>query len=149
MTGFSDFGLVEMTRKRVRMSLTHAIFRTCPYCEGVGKILGEAQIWKTLKYALLKELSQGEKGGGVEIAVHSHIRSYLEREVIAELSAIAARFGIQLKIVGKAEFHHEQFEIVRSINSSNDKDKEAASARRRSPVKKENKGLASDPLATG
>jgi Ribonuclease G/E len=50
---FNDFGLVAITRKRVKQSLERTLCTPCPYCEGagyvkspqtvVGEILGEAQ----------------------------------------------------------------------------------------------------------
>jgi len=120
MTGFSDFGLVEMTRKRVRMSLSHAIFRTCPYCEGAGRILGESQTWKMIKYALIEELTREAGAQGVKLQVHAQMREYMEKEVAEELEAIARRFGVAIEIIGCPDFHHEQFSVVRQVKSGVD-----------------------------
>jgi ribonuclease G len=39
--GITQLGLVEMTRKKVRPSLAEVIQKTCPYCDGRGKVLSE------------------------------------------------------------------------------------------------------------
>lgn len=42
--GITQLGLVEMTRKKVRPSLSEVIQRPCPYCEGRGKVLSEETV---------------------------------------------------------------------------------------------------------
>lgn len=122
MTGFSEFGLVEMTRKRVRMSLAHAIYTPCPYCEGTAKILGEAQTWKLIKYAILEELSKEGKAEAVDVTVHSNIRTYIERDAIEDLKTIANRHRVRINIMSRPDFHHEQYTIVKRIESEVEKE---------------------------
>ena len=50
--GFSQLGLVEMTRKRTRESLAHMLCEPCPTCRGVG----EVQTARTVCYAILREV---------------------------------------------------------------------------------------------
>lgn len=136
MTGFSEFGLVELTRKRVRMSLAHSVYRTCPYCEGSGKILGHAQIWKSLKYDLLDNLTTADEVESVEISVHPEVRDYLAKDVVAEIKSIAHRFNVKLNFVGKADYHQEQFSIVKTMKSGSQDKKEKQVRTRRTPAKK-------------
>lgn len=131
MTGFSDFGLVEMTRKRVRMSLARAIYRQCPYCEGAGRILGEAQIWKRIKYAVIDELEKHPDTETAQILVHSQIRSYLQKEVLDDIRSISGRFKVGLEFVARPDFHHEQFEIIKLTKSMTNGSEEAPSRKRR------------------
>lgn len=42
--GFAPLGLVEMTRKKTRLSLMQSLQQVCPYCEGDGRILSEETI---------------------------------------------------------------------------------------------------------
>lgn len=115
MTDISEFGLVELTRKRVRKSLSHAIYRPCPYCQGTGKILEEAETWKLIKYSLLEELNKGDNVESVEIVVHSQMRTYLEKEVIEDIKGIVRRHKIKLNFVGRPDFHHEQFSLIKQV----------------------------------
>ncbi|MGZ7032892.1 MAG: Rne/Rng family ribonuclease, partial [Thermoanaerobaculia bacterium] len=51
----SDFGLIEMTRKRVRQSLERSLTQACPYCGGSGRIKSNMtialEIWRELMKA--------------------------------------------------------------------------------------------------
>lgn len=118
MTGFSDFGLVELTRKRVRMSLAHTVTEPCPYCEGAGRILGQADIWKKIKYDLVHQLDRQDSVDSADITVHSQLRTYLEKEVVGDLKSIAHRYGIGLNILSNSDYHHEQFSIVKHMKST-------------------------------
>ncbi|MGQ9556536.1 MAG: Rne/Rng family ribonuclease [Desulfurispora sp.] len=42
--GITQLGLVEMTRKKVRPSLSEVLQRPCPYCDGRGKVLSEETV---------------------------------------------------------------------------------------------------------
>jgi len=40
----SDFGLIQMTREKIRPSLVHALSELCPTCEGSGRILSKETV---------------------------------------------------------------------------------------------------------
>lgn len=50
--GFSQLGLVEMTRKRTRESLAHVLCEPCPECQGSGQI----KTARTVCYEILREI---------------------------------------------------------------------------------------------
>ena len=52
VNGFTQLGLVEMTRKRTRESLAHVLCEPCPVCEGRG----ELKTAQTVCYQILREL---------------------------------------------------------------------------------------------
>lgn len=129
ISGFSEFGLIEMTRKRVRMSLAHVMSRLCPYCEGTGRIFGESHIWKLIKYELIEELSKDNPSESVQISVHSQIKDYLAGEVLSDLTSIANRFGVKVEVVGKYDYHHEQYSIATQAKSKIYRGKRRASTK--------------------
>jgi Rne/Rng family ribonuclease len=118
ISDFSDYGLVEMTRKRIRMSLAKTLFRNCPYCDGSGRILNDSQLWKQLKYELITELEGAPDATGVDLLVHSEFKTYLQKERLDALAALAGRYHVTLNVVAKDEFHHEQMKIVTSLKST-------------------------------
>ncbi|MDH4115086.1 MAG: ribonuclease G [Burkholderiaceae bacterium] len=52
VSGFTQLGLVEMTRKRTRESLAHILCEPCPMCQGRG----EVKTARTVCYEILREL---------------------------------------------------------------------------------------------
>lgn len=149
MTGFSEFGLVEMTRKRTRVSLAKAIYRQCPYCEGSGKILGEPHIWKLIKYSVIEELSKSETIEKVDVIVNSDMRKYLEKEVLADLKAIAGRFKARLNFIGQPDFHHEKFQIITHEKSTTEEDNAKVTRKTKAPAEKKGTKVLNPPPATG
>ena len=118
VSDFSEFGLVQMTRKRVKKSLASSFYRPCPYCDGSGRILSEAQLWKELKYDLIAELEQAPKTDAVEILVHSQLKTYMQENVLDTLTWMANKYQVALNVVASNEFHHEQVKIVKRVNSA-------------------------------
>lgn len=117
ISDFSEFGLVQMTRKRVRKSLASSFSRPCPYCEGSGRILTEAQLWKQLKYDLIAELEQAPKVAAVDIMVHSQLKTYMQTHIIEALAWLANKYQVALNIIACNDFHHEHYKVVKQEKS--------------------------------
>ena len=57
VSNFSALGLVEMTRKRTRESLSHVLCETCPACDGKGQL----KTARTVCYEILREVLREAK----------------------------------------------------------------------------------------
>ena len=57
VNGFSQLGLVEMTRKRTRESLAHVLCEACPVC----KARGELKTAQTICYEILREILRADR----------------------------------------------------------------------------------------
>ena len=57
VNGFTQLGLVEMTRKRTRESLAHVLCQPCPVCKGRG----ELKTPQTICYEILREVLRSER----------------------------------------------------------------------------------------
>ena len=108
----TEYGLMQMTRKRVRQSLSKVIFRECPYCQGSGNVLTESQIWKNIKYEIFKVLRDDARIRAVRITVHPELRRYLENEMLDAARSIANRRKIGLSFIDDPAYHLEQFSVV-------------------------------------
>lgn len=112
----SELGILEMTRKRVRQSLSKVVFRQCPYCQGLGRVLTEQQIWKNIKYEVLAKFGTNaetpEAKRSLRVTVHPAIRTYLEQEVLDAARSLATRCQASLRFEENKEFHLEQYEVV-------------------------------------
>ncbi|MFH0792475.1 MAG: Rne/Rng family ribonuclease [bacterium] len=107
----SDFGLLEMTRKRVRQSLKNIIFEECPYCQGSGRVLSPSQVWKTVKYEMIKRLEDNPSIAGLEITLHNKIRKYLEEQLLESVQIMVKKYSVRLNFKASDDFHIEQFSI--------------------------------------
>ena len=109
----TEYGLLQMTRKRVRQSLSRVIFKECPYCQASGRILNESQIWKNIKYEIYRMLKEDPTIKAVQISVHPDMRLYLEQEMLSSARLIANRHRVALSFIDNRDFHLEQYSIVK------------------------------------
>ena len=80
VNGFTQLGLVEMTRKRTRESLAHVLCETCPTCHGRG----ELKTAQTICYEILREIVREAKQFNARefriLAAQSVIDMFLDEE---------------------------------------------------------------------
>ncbi len=107
----SSLGLVEMTRKRTRESLTKTLCEPCNYCDGKGYLKSKT----TICYEIFRELQRETRIKDVQVTqvhVHPEVADWLydeEREMLEETEKTLGR-----NVIIKAEpaFHLEQFDVV-------------------------------------
>lgn len=108
----SEFGLVEITRKRSRSNLERLLTQPCPYCSGRGRIKAVSTICLNLRKELL---SRGltTPGGDSEILlrVHPEVAEALQRSEHEILEEVERSLGTEIVIQADPEFHHERFDI--------------------------------------
>ena len=91
----SHFGLLEMSRQRLRPSLTETTFVACPHCAGRGQVRSIESSALSVLRAIEEE---GAKRRAAEIAVHvaSPVALYLLNRKRDRLTRIEARFGMSV-----------------------------------------------------
>ncbi|CAA9287046.1 MAG: Ribonuclease E, partial [uncultured Acetobacteraceae bacterium] len=91
----SHFGLLEMSRQRLRPSLTETTFVSCPHCQGRGQVRSIESSALSVMRAIEEE---GAKRRAAEIAVHvaSSVALYLLNRKRDRLARIEARFGMSV-----------------------------------------------------
>lgn len=78
--GFTDLGLVEMTRKKVRNRLSQSLLKSCPYCSGTGKVYSESMVLAKLEREL-ERITQGNHMYGVLVEIHPAVaRLWMEED---------------------------------------------------------------------
>jgi ribonuclease G len=108
----NDFGLVAITRKRVKQSLERTLCAPCPYCQGAGMVKSaQTMCFEILEQA--KAISQQLVGeSDVMLRVSPHVAEALrstEREVMEE---VEAHFGSPVTIEPDPNLHQEQFDFA-------------------------------------
>jgi ribonuclease G len=107
----SDFGLVIVTRKRVKQSLERQLTEPCPYCSGSGSIKSSS----TICYEILTEMRKlGSEldGQGVVLRVNPDIARALKEEESAMLRDLQQTLGKLVTIKPDTHLHHEQFDVM-------------------------------------
>ncbi len=106
----SRFGLLEMSRQRLRPSLEETSSIVCPRCSGQGAIRDvKSQSLSILR--ILQEEANKRRSTEVRALVPIAVASYLLNEKRAAVTAIEAQSGTKLVIVANAELETPHYEI--------------------------------------
>lgn len=107
----SDFGLIIITRKRVKQSLERTLTEPCPYCSGSGVIKSTA----TICYEILDEVRKiGPEldGAGVVLRVNPEIARALQEEESGVLRELRETIRKEVTLRPDHLLHHEQFDVM-------------------------------------
>jgi ribonuclease G len=107
----SDFGLVIVTRKRVKQSLERVLTEPCPYCSGSGAIKSTS----TICYEILSEVRKiGPELNGhrLLLRVNPDIARALREEERAVMRDLRNALGKEVTVKSDAQLHHEQFDVM-------------------------------------
>jgi ribonuclease G len=107
----SDFGLVIVTRKRVKQSLERLLTEPCPYCSGSGSIKSSSTICSEI-LAEMKKIGSELDGRGVILRVNPDIARALKEEESALLRDLQETLGKPVTIRPDMHLHHEQFDVM-------------------------------------
>jgi ribonuclease G len=107
----SDFGLVIITRKRVKQSLERVLTEPCPYCAGSAVIKSSS----TICYEILsevKKISADLNGQSLVLRVNPDIARALRDEERAVFKDLKQSLGREIAVRSDAQLHHEQFDLM-------------------------------------
>jgi ribonuclease G len=107
----SDFGLIVITRKRVKQSLERVLTEPCPYCSGSGVIKSSATICYEI-LAEVKKVGPELNGHAVVLRVNPDIARALREEEKAVLRDLKVALGKEVTIRPDTHLHHEQFDLM-------------------------------------
>lgn len=111
VNGFSQLGLVEMTRKRTRESLAHLLCEPCPTCAGQGQVKTARTTCYDILREILREARQFNPKEFRILASNAVIDLLLEEES-AHLAELSDFIGKPIALQVEPAYHQHQFDIV-------------------------------------
>jgi ribonuclease G len=107
----SEFGLVEMTRKRVRQSLERSLTQACPYCGGTGRIKSNATVILAIWRQLMK-LDDLHSEQELIVRVNPEIYQSLQGADAEIFEEVESLHRVHLVFKPDDTLHHEQFDLM-------------------------------------
>jgi len=111
VNGFTQLGLVEMTRKRTRESLAHLLCQPCGICQGRG----EHKTAQTIAYEIMRELLRESKqfeAKEFKIIASPSVISLLQDEESQGLANLSDFINTRIVLEVDHHFSPEVFEVV-------------------------------------
>ena len=98
----SSFGLMEMSRQRLRTGVLEATTRECPHCDGTGLVRTASSAGLSALRLIEEEAAKG-KGTKIRLAASTEAAVYLLNEKRSELVEIEERYGVIVEVVPEGE----------------------------------------------
>ncbi len=111
LLSISEFGLVEITRKRTRASLERLLTQPCPYCRGTRRIKSLATIGLDLRRQVLRQPDRF-RDREILLRVHPDVAQLLQRQEQPILRELERELHSEIVIQSDPGLHHERFDIL-------------------------------------
>jgi ribonuclease E len=115
----SPFGIIEMTRQRIRPSLKRSVFQDCPFCRGNGHV-------KTIEsmsidvMRLLQLAAHRDNIARVAVRVHKEVADYLLNRRRADVHKLEESGKMQVMVEGMPGAPPELLDLVCYDNHNNE-----------------------------
>ena len=107
---FNDFGLVAITRKRVKQSLERTLSATCAVCTGTGMTKSPVTICNDI-YVEMRKMHKHLDRGDVMLRVHPEVVKQLKSTTSHWLQEMEEMVGKTILVKSDPSLHPEQFDI--------------------------------------
>ncbi len=111
ITEISEFGLVEMTRKRIRPSLVSILTKSCTYCDGKGYIKRRMTVANEIFRALEREAEGVKTSSKAYVECHSDVADWIYEEDALTLDFIELKLKSSVVFKVNHKLHIEEFTV--------------------------------------
>jgi ribonuclease G len=93
----SDFGIVQITRQRIRQSILHRMSNQCPMCSGTGRVQSEMSYITEIE-RWLQRYKGGTNSRFIRLRVNPLIFNYLTSGIINKILRLCIRYRVFIKL---------------------------------------------------
>jgi len=106
----SPFGLIEMTRQRIRPSLKRSVYKDCPGCTGTGVVkTAESMAIEVMRLLILA--AQREDVARITVTVHDEVATYLNNKKRREIARLEDEGRMAVQVLSREDVSPEHLVI--------------------------------------
>ncbi|GAA4768016.1 Rne/Rng family ribonuclease [Novosphingobium ginsenosidimutans] len=109
----SSFGLMEMSRQRLRTGVLEATTRQCPHCDGTGLVRTASSAGLSALRLIEDEAAKG-RGSIISLFASTEAAVYLLNAKRADLAEIEARYGVRVEVLPEGENEGAKMRVASS-----------------------------------
>lgn len=110
----TDFGLVQITRQRVRENILQSMHDVCPYCAGTGLLVKQSNLIHEIEDWLKRYKIEG-KEKSLQLVVHPTLGRHLrENSIRSTLNKLRLKYFFRLKLIEDDKLNLQTFKIISS-----------------------------------
>ncbi|MFW5960241.1 MAG: Rne/Rng family ribonuclease [Chitinivibrionales bacterium] len=117
-TKISEFGLMEITRKRVRPELQELFTDVCHFCNGLGRVFSPATVSSRIDRWIKRAVSRGVKGE-IILSVHPAVATFLHKNETTLIDEFRREYSVVIDIKQDESLDQDEFEVFNKKNRKN------------------------------
>ena len=106
--GMSDFGLVQITRQRIRPSVVNSVSKVCPVCGGSGNVVTQDTILTDIE-TWLSKFKHNTNYRAVDLYVNPYLKSVLNKGVMSTHWKWMVKYRIKISFIGDESVSLNEF----------------------------------------
>ncbi|MCK5074868.1 MAG: ribonuclease E/G, partial [Calditrichia bacterium] len=114
----SPFGLIEMTRQRIRPSLLHNLSESCFYCGGTGLIPTKGTVLSQIE-RWIRRYKTGSFDRRLIVQVHPDMYEYITKGRISRNMRLMWKYWIKIELEADERLRIHNFEVLAKKNREN------------------------------
>ncbi|MCA9740046.1 MAG: Rne/Rng family ribonuclease [Deferribacteres bacterium] len=107
----SEFGLIEMTRERIRPSLLHSYSEMCHTCEGTGRIMSKASVLTKVERTI-KRIKAISDEKNLKLEVHPEVADMLTNGLRSHIRRMMWKYWLRIDVIGKDSFKFDEIHCI-------------------------------------
>ncbi len=106
----TDFGIVQITRQRVRQNIVQSINEVCTYCSGTGIMTKRSSVIHEIDEWFKRYKAEG-KYRNLILSVHPSLSNDLRIGLLSTLTKLQFKYFLKIKLEDNAQINPQEFEI--------------------------------------
>ena len=109
--GMSDFGLVQITRQRIRPSVVNSVSKVCPMCGGSGNVVTQNTIVADLD-AWISKFQNNTKYRSIDIYINPYLKSYLDKGFISTRLKWMLKYFVRISLIPDESISLNEYKVT-------------------------------------
>lgn len=109
--GMSDFGLIQITRQRIRPSVVNSVSKVCPMCGGSGSVVSQDTIITDLE-SWISKFKYSNEYRAVDIYVNPYLRSFLCKGIFSQRWRWMIRYKLRITFIADETISLNEFKAT-------------------------------------
>ena len=109
--GMSDFGLVQITRQRIRPSVVNSVSKVCPMCGGSGSVVSQDTIVTDIE-SWVNKFKHNTSYRAIDLYVNPYLKSFLTKGLFSTRWKWMSKYHIKVSIIGDDTISLNEFHVT-------------------------------------
>lgn len=109
--GMSDFGLIQITRQRIRPSVVNSVSKVCPMCGGSGNVVSEDTIVTDIE-SWISKFKHNTNYRAIDLYVNPYLKSFLTKGLFSTRWKWLSKYHVKVSVIADETISLNEFHVT-------------------------------------